>query len=775
MTEELETKGVDQMQAQTVQARGRDEDTTWGRMPLLLYMARAGEVISPWWSKSRDYELDRYWKGSDHISGAFYTLASKLSSVPFQVMPRDPAVAGHRKLADEYQENLMVAAEFGQGWEQVVVPFLIDLWSQDNGGFLEIIGGGPKDGELRGLPVGLAHLDSYRCHRTGSVEYPVQYEDTDGKLYKLHRSRVLFRSQMPSPRAEMYRVGFCWLSRCINTAQNLIDIATYKQEKLGSRPQRGLIVTRGGLDPEDLASAFMQADTMMDSLNLSRYSKFVGIGDRTLPEAGLDIIDLASLPDGFDEHTAVTLGMYAIALAGAVPPRWLWPATATGATKADAMYQHVAGLTGGPGSTLNMIAVMLGGGSTGGGLMPGAPRFLPPQLYLEFDFQDDEQDRTAAEIEDLRAQSLERELNVGAIDVRTAREKMLEDGDLTDAQFRELELNDGRLEDGLDVLTLFYSTDSQIKGLLAVDAEGEPLDVAANDAESWLTALDKQVRIAQEVAANGTNPGIRRKARTAIAALERLRGLYEEASKPEPEPLPEAPPPLEIDETTQEQGEETELEEDEELEEVEKATGPFEMKDIGSFRTNIRGPVRGLWNGAIDRFDFLSQMELAIRRGFEQAWAEGARGCGILPGEYSPEEEAVLRERIFDQLPYLLNFAADIEDNSQANGGKLGALFTRADMWVNRYNEVMNQARVMACGDQKLVWVLGPTEHCGTCLRLAGKVKRASQWMAHPLQPQSRLLECGGFRCQCSLQPTDAPMSKGPLPSKEKQEALSND
>jgi hypothetical protein len=482
--------------------------------------------VPVWWSKERDRELDRFWKNNDFTAGAFYTLASKLSSVPFRVEPRDPSIALHRKQAEEYQENLEAGSEFGLGWEQLVVPWLVDLWTQDNGAFLEVIGGGPKDGPIKGLPVGLAHLDSYRCHRTGSMDYPVQYEDYDGKLYKLHRSRVLYRSQLPSARAEMYKVGFCWLSRCINAAQSLTDDITYKQEKIGSRPKRGVVVTGGGLDPEDVVSAFAQADAMMDAGGLSRYSKFVTIGASHMPDARLELMDLASLPDGFDWETDVTLGMYTIALAGAVPPRWLWPATVTGATKADAMYQHVAGLTGGPGATLAMLAGMIGGPERGVGRLPGAIRFLPPQLRMVFDFQDDEQDRTAAEINDVRAQARERNLNDDVISIRVAREGMLETGELSEAQFEDLELEDGRLSDGSDVLILFNSPDPFFRDVLALGI-AEPLDVGGNDEEVVLAAIEDAALDLMAISGNPVSARERDQAKRALAALRALKELYE--------------------------------------------------------------------------------------------------------------------------------------------------------------------------------------------------------------------------------------------------------
>jgi hypothetical protein len=95
----------------------------------------------------------------------------------------------------------------------------------------------------------------------------------------------------------------------------------------------------------------------------------------------------------------------------------------------------------------------------------------------------------------------------------------------------------------------------------------------------------------------------------------------------------------------------------------------------------------------------------------------------------------------------------------------LRAASSRIPMWVNRYTEVVNTAKTMAGADRKLKWVLGPTEHCSSCLKLAGKVKRGSFWQASGIQPQSSSLACGGFNCKCSLQPTTDRASAGRLPS----------
>lgn len=743
---QLEIKSVEQAQQDTIQSRATQE--AQGRLPLLAMLSHAGEIISPWWSKRRDWDLDRFWKQSDHVSGAFYVIASKLSSIPRHVLPRDPSVALHRKLASEYQYRLDAESEFGLGLDTTLTKFLLDLWSTDNGGFLEIIGGGPKDGEIKGLPVGIAHLDSLRCTRTGSVEYPVIYEDTDGRTYKLHRTRVLFRSQLPSARADLYGVGFCWLSRCINTAQSLVDVLVYKQEKLGSRPKRAIGITKGGLDPESIVQALNMADAVQDSMGLRRFSKIPFVGDETIPDADISIIDMASLPDGFDYEKDLTLGMFTIALTGSVPPRWLWPATTTGATKADAMYQHVAGLTGGPGATLKMIAEMLGGPDLGEIMVSDVPHFLPPQLKLVFDFQDDEQDRISAEIANTRSQQRERDINDGAITIRVAREQMLDKGEISESNFNEMELDDGRLPDGMDVLTLFHSKDSQYINLLAIGAAGNPLEIENNVAEEWIPAINEQVRTAEEMAVNGPNANIRRKARQAIVALQKLRDLYQSPGEnTDTEPM-----------NTQSENVVPEVPQD----------NPFDVtKSLSSMRASIRSAIRGYWTGEYTRFQFVDEMNTIISRRLTEAYELGARECGILPDELTQTERAAQQDLINGQLGYVIGLADDIEENKRDAGGRLGPLIARASRWAAQYDTAFSNGKANACGNRKAKFVLGPTEkHCRTCGGLANKVYRYSTWVENgAVPPKNARFECGSASyCECRLEDTEDRITPGPFP-----------
>ena len=53
--------------------------------------------------------------------------------------------------------------------------------------------------------------------------------------------------------------------------------------------------------------------------------------------------------------------------------------------------------------------------------------------------------------------------------------------------------------------------------------------------------------------------------------------------------------------------------------------------------------------------------------------------------------------------------------------------------------------------------------NCPDCSKYNGKVKRASYWQKIGAHPQSPDLACKGFNCDCKLEPTNEPLSRGYL------------
>ena len=185
------------------------------------------------------------------------------------------------------------------------------------------------------------------------------------------------------------------------------------------------------------------------------------------------------------------------------------------------------------------------------------------------------------------------------------------------------------------------------------------------------------------------------------------------------------------------------------------------------YRARLRSVTRALWTGVFDVDQFFDEMVSVITAGLTDAWEEGAKDCGIKPEDLDKEELAALRAAIGRERNFVFAFGDAVDAGSKANKGKLKPLMQRVDTWANRYTDVANQARIKACANKKLEWQLGDAEHCQSCLKLAGQVRRGKVWEKQGVRPQSPpngKLKCKGWKCACSLLPTDKPITRGRFP-----------
>ena len=188
------------------------------------------------------------------------------------------------------------------------------------------------------------------------------------------------------------------------------------------------------------------------------------------------------------------------------------------------------------------------------------------------------------------------------------------------------------------------------------------------------------------------------------------------------------------------------------------------------YRREIRAAVRGLWSGALSWEDSWESIDITIRRMFRKAFHDGAREVGVQPSELTPEETLQLRQSIQQETAFIAGLLDATEAQSKANGGKLGPLYNRVELWVQRYQQMYTDGQMTAKDDPKLKWVYDHgADHCSSCLKLNGKIKRQSQWQRANLRPQSPQLECMRSAapitvCKCHFEPTTEGASKGPLP-----------
>lgn len=168
-----------------------------------------------------------------------------------------------------------------------------------------------------------------------------------------------------------------------------------------------------------------------------------------------------------------------------------------------------------------------------------------------------------------------------------------------------------------------------------------------------------------------------------------------------------------------------------------------------AYARTLRGPLRGLWTGQVDEFEAWEMLDTAIEAGLTRAFHAGARDMGIEPDELTATELAALEQAIVAEKMHI-DGLIDRSLRLIEQEAKLGQVFALLQPWYQRYRDLQNRARALAGADKKLQWWMDfAKEHCSSCLKLHGKVKRASQWIAAgilPQNPPNDKLECGGWQ-----------------------------
>lgn len=489
----------------------------------ILAMGAAGHLAPPYWSKARDKWLIEYARKIDVLKITVKTFISKANTIPVRINPIDRSIKRHQTMADDMYDALMRNSGLFKGFRHTFQQFLWDYLNQDNGAFMLILGGGPADGPIIGAASGLVHLESYSCNRTSNPEYPVVYYHPDGKRYRIHYTRLIEMVSLPSTEYELRGVGLCPTSLCIDSAQEILDMYVYSQEKHGSRPARQILYASEGATVDQLSSAVQHGEMKLNQEGLTRFAKTLLLAPK-LPggKLKLEVIDLASSPDGFDRQQVTLLDMAVIAASFGLDLRDLAHSFGiSGQTRSDAEVQDRKGRGKGVGEFIETFRDQL------------QQRFLPKGgvnaediLEITFDNADDNQDEQQAKIQNMRSTSRGRDVATGIMTVRTSRQQMLRAGEISDSDFDEMELEDGRLPDGNDILSLFYSTDPYYSKWLKVRGLEDPIDIDNNDPYQAVDAIKPALVKAWANFEDETNPDKRKKARNAINALETLQEAY---------------------------------------------------------------------------------------------------------------------------------------------------------------------------------------------------------------------------------------------------------
>ena len=77
----------------------------------------------------------------------------------------------------------------------------------------------------------------------------------------------------------------------------------------------------------------------------------------------------------------------------------------------------------------------------------------------------------------------------------------------------------------------------------------------------------------------------------------------------------------------------------------------------------------------------------------------------------------------------------------------------RVERWAQSLDSIYSEGLLRGKKNQMLEWRYGDTEHCATCLKLNGQRHTAKWYLARDYIPgkPGAAMDCGGYRCQCSL------------------------
>lgn len=392
---------------------------------------------NPIYPNYRDRFLVEFAKSESMAASAVYSMKTRIATLNYTINgpPR----------AKKFAQELLNKPGLADSLTDVVQKVSADLDQTDNGAFVELWKAGrPDKAPPKNAPVmGFAHLDSRLCWRSFDPEFPVWYTNpVTGQIRKIHKDRVVYTSDNPDS-AELARgIGFCSISRALRMIRVFKNMQIFVDEKVGGRFTRALGAV-SGVSAAQVRNALSKHQADQDSKGYVVYNEIPFLIDpSTEGKNDIKILlqDLASIPDGFDFRNDADLYAYVLAFCFGVDAREFWPATQSGATKADATVQNMKARGRGIGNRIQTMEYLL-------------RHALPDSVEFEYDYTDDEQDEMQGRIQGQRQSTLSAILRDGGINPLEYRALLIADNVLDGKLLEDLNIpldSDSSPDEALD-------------------------------------------------------------------------------------------------------------------------------------------------------------------------------------------------------------------------------------------------------------------------------------------------------------------------------------
>jgi hypothetical protein len=386
--------------------------------PLMFAVASVADLITPWGRNvaSRDKQLRDFFITEPLMASAVYSTSARNSSFAWEIVAANPR--NNPRYTIDAVTRLLKGAAFGKGWGKLMMKTSLDIYTQDNAAFWEIVR--IDNNNPLSPTIGINNLDSARCTRTGDPAVPVLYQDRRGRYHALKAHQVVTLEEQPSTIEDMYDVQYCAVSRALRLSQIARSIFIYKDEKVSGRNPRAVDFV-SGVSETQIRDAIKMAASTADNAGFLRYASNVLVpGIDPNAQVSHARVDLASLPDNFDFDSEMKWYVSILAMAFGVDYQEFAPLP-SGAMGSGAQSEilHLKTHGKGPATIMALIEHII----NNSGIIPATVKFQ----FLDHDAQAEKQ---KAESAYTRARDRSLRLSSGELDSIAARQIAIQDGDL---------------------------------------------------------------------------------------------------------------------------------------------------------------------------------------------------------------------------------------------------------------------------------------------------------------------------------------------------------
>ncbi len=257
--------------------------------------------LPPYWSFQRDVTLRSTILHESFWASAVAIAATKVAAQSFDVKGDIPARV---KAAQR-----MMVQWGGSGYVPSQEAGMLDFTCTDNGEFHEVVRVSSSAGSKI---LGLVHLDSLRCQRTGDPNIPILFRDLKGGLHEMHDYQVINLVDMPDPGYSWLGVGHCGAERAYNQIYKQAGIDRTLSEKVtGSGAHQISIVN--GMGSKQLNDLIATADSEAKAKGLQYYLGTILAGVMGDAPAKFETLQLRGLPENFDRKVELDIALLAYA------------------------------------------------------------------------------------------------------------------------------------------------------------------------------------------------------------------------------------------------------------------------------------------------------------------------------------------------------------------------------------------------------------------------------------------------------------------------------